>query len=148
LRKFALTDPSLEELTEPKFVSVEILEEEEKIQLLNRDNAEEMVFEDDRLVIVEVAKKTRHPLIEHLADKYHGSVKFCSISCDLAKNELICEKTFKVSSYPSLRFYPTGSNKRYSTTQFTSSVDLDDVESEILEYLTDNTMQIMDNEHL
>jgi len=47
-----LSDPSLEELATPKFVSDEILEEEDLIQVLTRDNAEEMVFEDERLVIV------------------------------------------------------------------------------------------------
>jgi len=52
--------------------------------------------------------------MEELAEKYHGAVKFGSIDCQEQLNELICEKTFKVKSYPSLRIYPTGSNKRFS----------------------------------
>ena len=83
------------------------------------------------MVIVDVNKGKPHPLFESLSKKYHGAIRFCQLDCSIPENELICEQTFRVKSYPTMRLYPIGKRKRKSKTRFTVKADLDDIESEI-----------------
>ncbi len=64
LTHFALEVPSVPEKEEATYVAEDVVKEEPKSYQLNKQNADSLVFEEKRIVIVEVSKGKPHPLFE------------------------------------------------------------------------------------
>jgi len=62
LEEYALHKPSIPKLEDPKYIEDVVAEEEPLITTLDSYNVDEVVFNEDRAVVVEVSKVVAHPL--------------------------------------------------------------------------------------
>ncbi len=120
---------------------------DKKLVKINKMNTE-VIFNEKRAFILQVRKgKKRHPLLKYIRSKYKGVYRFADIDCKNPDNKYVCDNTFPVSSYPSLRIYPQGDDKRDSQIIFSKNAEADDIEHEINNMFDDIQFIVTGTEH-
>lgn len=105
----------------------------------------EIITSEEMPVLIHITENEQdvHPHWEEITKKYGKLFIYYKFVVDDSQKRQFAENELKIRQFPSIKFLPIGTTKKpYSRISFNMGDSLEDINSEIDELITDNTINV------